>query len=114
MPVVDPQSWKVLPFGDRDAWLDFLGQLELWHRDIAGTIRAAFPSKPYAIPPLGDGGGPEWLAALQTVLLGETTALGIAAPADLRGYDLADPDQFASWCWLMGNEHIRVMVAAGV
>ena len=118
-----------MTFGDENSLRDFLGQLELFHQGLSSTLRAGLGLPAYALPPLGDGGraaewlvgpGPDvaptaaWLDALQVTLVGEARALDIAEPVDLRSYDLADPDQFASWSYLMGQEHVRIREAAGV
>ncbi len=90
MAIADPQSWKLLPFGDLTAWIDFLGTHDLQHRQFAASILTK-TGKPFAVLPLGDGGhlyyfgavsyrapGPEWHGAHQLVHQGEATALKIA------------------------------------
>lgn len=116
MPVVDPDSWKVLIFGDATAWTDFLGAHALWHRALDDVIRATGAS-PYATLPLGDGpvgAGHDWHRVHQMTHAGEANALGIAGPIDLQTFDLKDPAQFASWCWLHAQEHILLRQDAGI
>lgn len=125
MPIADPQSWKLLPFRDLTAWIDWLGQHDLQHRQFAASIRAK-TSKGFAILPLGDGGhdyslggtdqapSPEWHQAHQLVHQGETTALSIAAPPDFTAYDLNDPNDFATYCYLHAAQHITERLSIGL
>lgn len=123
MPIVDPHTWEVLPFGDETSFLDFLGQHELQHREFASTIRAAgLPS--YPLLPLGDGpaslgtglpgGGDEWHQAHQLVHQGETQSLGIASPQDFTSYNLSDPNNFATWTFLHALQHVTIRTQTGL
>jgi len=113
MPVVDPHSWAVLTFGDRDAFTDFLGTHALFHRALDVRVRqlggVAYPSLP-----LGDGGGDSWMLALQQAHDGAASSLLIPASPDLASYDLSDPDQFATWTYLLALDDVRLRPAAGL
>lgn len=114
MAIVDPHGWSFLQYGDQTGWIDFLGAHELQHRAFADTIirvlgHATFPSLP-----LGDYTGPEWHDAHQLVHDGEAAALALTAAPDLRSYDLADREQWASYHWIHALEHVRIRGAAGL
>lgn len=114
--VPQPQLWQSLPFRDHNAFVDFLGQHALWHTDLDHLIRTA-GGAPYASLPLGDGpteDGADWHQVHQLIHVGEASGLALAGPPDFTGYDLNQRDQFASWTWLHAQEHIRLLVAAGL
>ncbi len=113
MPVVDPHSWSHLPFGDQTAFVDFLGQHALFHRSLDHTIRL-LGGTPYNYLPIGDGGGEDWLLAVQQAHEGAATALVIAPPPDLTAYDLTDVDQFTTWSYLLALDDVRLRQAAGI
>lgn len=136
MPIFDPVNFKSVPHGDQDAWLDLAGTLALMLNTFDIAIRA-LGGAPYPILPLGTFSrgttlgaveepdpdkrrlmeiypDDDWLGALQARLDGQATALLIAAPSDLRSYDLTDPDQFASWTTLLSAELVRKRQAIGI
>lgn len=113
MPILDPRTWEVLPFGDETSFIDFLGHHELQHREFASVIRAAGKAS-YPLLPLGDGGGTEWHQAHQLVHEGETTSLGIASPTDFTAYDLDDPNDFATWTFLHAQQHVTIRTQLGI
>lgn len=123
--IIDPALWKWLPHGDQSAWLDFLGIHELLHKEYATAIRG-FGGQPYPALPLAPAPRlvltgrldfyPDdlWHQAHQLVSAGEASSLLIAAPPDLRAYDLRDAEQLASWSLLHANEMTRVRQAIGI
>lgn len=113
MPIIDPHSFEVLPFGDQTAWIDFLGVHELQHREFASAIRAAGKAS-YPLLPLGDGGGDEWHQAHQLVHQGETSSLGIASSPDFTAYDLDDANDFATWTFLHALQHVTIRKQLGL
>ena len=113
MPVVDPHSWSHLGFGDKTSFTDFLGTHALFHRALDVTVRA-LGGTAYNYPPIGDGGGDAWMLAVQQAHQGPSTALAIADPPDLTAYDLKDPDEFATWCYLLALDDIRLRRASGI
>lgn len=114
MPIADPLSWSVMGFGDKTAWLDFLGAHALWHRSVDTYLRQHLGADPYPTLPLGDGGGAEWHEAHQLTHVGEANALLIPAPPDFRSYDLEDREQFATWTFIHAQECVRLRLAAGL
>ena len=111
-----PEMWQSLPFGDRDAFTDFLGQHALWHIALDKQLRVAGGAS-YPSPPLGDGPGDEsgdWHIFHDQVHAGEAAALGLSAPASFASYDLDHRDDFATWTWLHGAECIRLAQAAKI
>lgn len=114
MPIPNPRSWEVLPFGDLTAFMDFLGSHDLVWRSLNQQIRVNLAKPTYPVLPLGDYTGAEWHDADQLVHEGACTALGIPLPPDFRSYDLTDKDQFASWTWLHAQDMVRIAQAAGL
>ena len=109
----DPTLWASLPFKNPTAWKDFTGTLELYMRALAQRIHQT-TGLSIRVLPLGEGGGSEWMAAVQAQFESAATALGIAAPGDLESYDLGRADQFASWTWTVSQEARRLRTAAGL
>lgn len=114
MPIVDPRSWEFLQYGDQSAWLDFLGTHELQHRAFADTVIRVLGHPTFAALPLGDYTGPEWHDSHQLVHDGVARSLGLVAAPDLRSYDLADQEQWASYHWIHAREHTRIRQAASL
>jgi hypothetical protein len=114
--LIQPSLWQSLQYGDQDAFVDFLGGHELWHRQVDVLIRSAgaapYPSLPLGDGPIGDGG--DWHLVHQVIHRGEAAGLALSEPPDFTAYDLNERDQFASWTWLHAQEHQRLMVAAGL
>ena len=113
MPVVNPKSWEFLQFGDETALIDFYGTHMLFHRALDVKVRS-LGGAAYNYPPIGDGGGDNWLLALQQAHSGAASALLIAPPPDLTTYDLNDPDEFATFFFLLAQDDIRLRQAAGI
>ena len=125
--LTDPLLWSVLPHQDRNSWIDFLGQHDLWHRDFDRYMRSVRLADPFTSLPLGDGGrigweDPEddvyppssWHDAHQAVHEGEAAAAGLVAPIDFRSYDLRGADEFATYTYLHALEHQRLRQAVGL
>lgn len=111
-----PTLWQSLQFGDKNAFVDFLGQHALWHVAMDHTIRAGLGA-PFPSLPLGDGpidDGDDWHAAHQAMHEGEASGLALAGPPDFTAYDLNKRDDFATWTWLHALEHVRTGTAAGI
>ncbi len=112
-----PIAWQSLPFGDKSAFIDWLGQHDLWHRALDHQL-AAQGVKPYPSLSLGDGPGDEnsddWHATHQTMHDGEAGGLGLSGSADFSSYNLNDRDEFATWTFLHAQEHERLASAAGI
>ena len=111
-----PELWKSLPYQDKDAFVDFLGQHGLWHAALDHLVRAA-SAAPFPALPLGDGpidDGDDWHQAHQAMHEGEAAGLALSAPPDFTAYNLNQRDQFSTWAWLHAGEHQRLAAAAGV
>jgi hypothetical protein len=99
-------------FGNKTAWTDFCGTLDLYHRALSKAVFTA-TGKTVRTAPLGTPGGSEWLAALQAVYNSEGQALGIAIP-DLQSYDLRQAEDFASFTWTLSQITQSLRKAAGL
>lgn len=108
---VDPSNWSNVPHKNRTAWADFIGTHWLWHRNLAQHVTVTLGTS-YRVYPIGDGGGPIWLHAVQDTYVNACTALGIAPPSDLSGFDLEDAEDFASWTFLVSQTATRLRDAA--
>lgn len=100
-----PRLFAHVPFGDADAYTDFLGHLELWHRVLAQAT-----GTPYY--PLGD---------LRTNLMPNdqmhralARALGIPSAYDLTSYDLRDRASFQSFLTVEGQDIDRFRLVLGL
>ena len=111
--MVDPSLWGGLPYNNRTAWIDFTGQLQIYHQVLAEAIHRATGVSVRTLP-LGTGGDRNWLEALQAQYEEEATALAIAAPVDLRSYNLERREDFNSWTFLISQETRRLRIAAGL
>lgn len=110
---VDPSLWSNVPYRNPTAWRDFVGTHYLWHRSLSEHVARTLGVS-YRVPPIGDGGGAVWLQAVQQTYVNASQALGLAPPADLSSYDLREPDQFASWTFLVSQSARRLRVAGGL
>lgn len=109
---IDPSLWGNIPFGNRTAWTDFVGQHWLWHRSLAEFVRRGTGTS-YRVLPIGDGGGTRWQQAVQETYVNASFALGVAPPNDLASYELSRPEDFASWTFLLAQQASRLREAAG-
>lgn len=109
---VDPALWSNVPFQNRTAWVDFVGQHWLWHRNLAEFVRRG-TGVSYRVYPIGDGGGSLWLRAVQETYVNASVALGVAPPSDLASYDLSEASDFSSWTFLVSQQASRLREAAG-
>jgi hypothetical protein len=106
--------WGSTPFGSRNAWVDLTGMIQQFHVALAPKV-FALTQRTYPLLPLGTTTmSPVWLAALQTQCDAAGEALGIGRAPDLQSYDLADPTDWASWTFNMGQFHRALAVAAGL
>ena len=87
--------------------------MELWHRALAAKV-AALTGTAYKTYPLGTGGGPDWLHAVQLQYQNASAALGIAPPPDLESYDLSQAGDFASWTFIISQTSRTLALAAGL
>lgn len=111
--MIDTRLWGSTPFQNQNAWLDLIGMLDLWHRALAQHITKT-TGKSYRTFPLGNGGGTEWLHAVQTTYQNAAQALGVAPPPDLESYDLNSPGDFASWTFIVSSYSRTLALSAGL
>ena len=112
--VIDPALFASTPFNNRTALIDLAGQLELYHRVLAETISRT-TQQAVKMYPLGAGRGePAWLDALTKQSADERRVLGLAPPPDYSVFDLRDPSEWASFCFILSGDLQAVRIAAGV
>ena len=102
-----------LPFGDKDAMLDFLGAHAIAHSGIASTIMAGgglIESLPLSESPDTDS---SWMQDHYQAHLSIGKYLGQSVP-DLSGYDLKKPEQFDDWMAVHGDLHTSINAALGI
>lgn len=90
-----------------------MGTLDLMWKGLAPAITRQ-TGNVFRTYPLGNGGGPEWLDAVQKQYAAASTALGLPPPPDLQSYDLKQPADWASWTFILGQTTRSIQIAAGV
>ena len=101
------------PFGNSEAFLDFLGQNELAHQSIGAALarRGYLVSSP---PPIGNPlETTDWLADHWQRHRDECAPLGIGVP-DLSVVDLRQEDQYKDWMLLHGQLHTQQNSVLGI
>ena len=112
--MIDPALFSNVPFRNATAWTDFTGTLWLYLRALAEHV-GRNQGVTIRVQPIGDGDGrSRWLQAVQETLVSASLALQIAPPNDLSSYDLSEPEQFASWTFLVSQQCSRMREAAGI
>ena len=111
--MIDPSAWASVPYGNKTALLDFFGTYDLWHKALAQQIFLTLGVN-YRTYPLGDGGGPEWLHAVQAQNVNVAAALGLAPPPDLSTFDLSQPEDHASFFFAISQQSKLLRTAAGL
>ena len=112
--MIDPILLASVPHRNLTAFRDLTGTLEMMHRAIAQSA-FGLTGTAYRVLPLGDGRGEaSWLQALQQQHEAAALALGLQAPADLSSYDLTEPEQWASFTWILAQDLRRLRDAAGL
>ena len=111
--MIDASLFASVPHKNFTALLDFAGTFDLYHRVLANVVAAQ--GHPYRRYPLGDGRGtPNWLWAVQQTHVNAAAALGIAPPPDLASFDLSQPEDHASFFFLVANDLKRLRNQAGL
>ncbi len=111
--MIDPKLFASIPFNNKTAWTDFLGQFALYHHALADRVGRTLGTS-YRVYPLGDGGGPEWLGAVQQTHQNAAQALALSPPPDLQDYALDDASDFASWTFAISQDLTRLRIASGL
>lgn len=100
-----PLLFQSVPFGDKDAFLDWNGSHMLWHRVMARMTKTPFR----LIDDLRMQLEPH--AAMHEAV---DKFLGIAAPYDLVSYSLTDRESYYGFMATHGLEHDRQRKALGI
>jgi hypothetical protein len=112
--MIDPSLWNNVPFKNPTAWRDFVGTHWLyWQQGLAPAI-FDLTGLTVRLYPIGDGGGGQWLQAVQAQYVAGAAALGAEPPPDLSSYDLSNAEDFASWTFLLAQSAQRLRIAAGL
>ena len=111
--MIDPSVFNNVPFRNPTAWKDFVGTHYLWWRALNEQI-FALTGTAIREYPIGDGGGAEWLQAVQAQYVDASAALGLSPPPDLSSYDLTKAPEYASWTFLVSQAATRLRAAAGL
>lgn len=103
--LMSPLLFQSVPFGDPDAWDDFHGVHEAWHRELA-VLTGTF------------------VVAMDDLRTNMTThrmmhdaladALGLARASDLDNFDMNDRDSYYGFQQTNGLDHQRFRVALDI
>jgi hypothetical protein len=110
---VDPSLFASVPFGSKTAYVDFCGTLQLYFKALADQV-FALTGNAMRLYPIGDGGGDDWLHAVQQQFVSCSLALGLGSPPDLSSFDLAVPEDHASFFFSVAQELRVLRSAAGL
>ena len=101
------------PFGDEDAFLDFLGQNEIAHVSI-GSALARLGYVVSSPPPIGNPNEThDWLLDHWQRHRDECVPLGIPVP-DLSSVDLQQEEQYLDWMQQHGDLHAQQNLRLGI
>lgn len=100
-----PVLFQGVPFGDRDALVDFNGHHALWHRALAEATGTPF----LLVDDLRIN-----LANNNAMHEAVAVALGLPGPPDLLGYDLSDRAAFQLFMQAEGHDVRRLASALGL
>ena len=104
--LMSPLLWQSTPYGDPDAWLDFLGVHWQWHVAISHVAKTRL----VAIDDL------RWGQLLRHAQMhqDEAKALGVSAAYDLVSADLRERDSYSGWMQTHSLDTDRLRQAAGL
>lgn len=102
------------PFGNADAFTDFLGVHEVSHQTIASRITAAIgftiTTRPLSDTPAGN---PDWLLDHYDIHRQIGAALGLSVP-DISEVDLNDRSQYDDWMQGHAQLHEDINTVLGI
>ena len=101
-----------VPFGDRTAFSDFGGQIEFYFIALSQATKA-LNLTPFRLLPLGTPGSKEWLSGMQQQVDAASQVLGVGS-VDVGEYDLRDPNDHASFCFVLSQVLDSLRLAAGL
>lgn len=97
--------WEQIPFGDRDAWLDWLAPHFMVHQALAAkTGTAIYLLDTMRKDPFPHGNMHRDVAA----------ALGLPPTWDFTSYDLSDKSAFSDFMLAHASSHQQLAAAAGL
>ena len=101
------------PFGNEEAFLDFLGQNEIAHQAY-GTALARIGHLVSTVPPIGNPmETPDWLNDHWQRHRDECSPLGLEVP-DLSVVELRQEDQYLDWMLLHADLHRQQNNSLGI
>lgn len=103
--MMSPLLWQTIPFTDQDAWLDFLGTHQDWHRQMSRITATSFNLYDDLKNTLDQHGQDHDNLA---------DALSLPRAGDLTSFDLNDPTSFAGWMWIHALDSERLRQKAGL
>jgi hypothetical protein len=103
--MISPLLWQSVPFGDPDAYFDFLRSHESWHFELAKATKTRFQ----LLDDLRENLQPH-----QTMHDALALAFGITRVADLTSFDLSDEQSWLGWHTLNAQDHERFRIASGI
>lgn len=110
---MDMTIFTDVPFGNRDAFDDFLFANSQAHHDIAAKLEQS--GKAIDSFPLTEVGDPkDWLAVHNDMHQQEFNSLGLTGLPDLSEFDLADRKQYDDFMYLHAAAHQTVNNALGL
>ena len=112
--MLDPSLLASTPHKSGTAFLDLVGTVSLMHSTlIEATIRTT-GNVPRRVTIDAAEPQEDLLQAIHDQQASLAQALGLGPPTDLRSFDLTDPNDFASWTFLLAADLTRLRNAAGV
>ena len=103
-----------VPFRNRTAVTDWIGQLDLIHANLAEVISRAQQVEVKKLPLGASRIDSYWLKALTEQHTAERLALGLAPASDFTDFDVNDPGEFASLTFVVASDLEQIRLAAGV
>lgn len=103
--LLPPVLWQGVPFGDKDAFLDWNGHHQAWHQALAKVTQTQY----LAIDDLRDQ-----LLRHSQMHAQLDLALRIPSAYDLVSYDLNERSSWEGFMQVHGDTHQRERLAAGI
>ena len=101
--LISPLIWQATPFGDRDAFVDFLGHHAFWHQTLAVATTTPY----FATDDLRTE-----LVRHDRMHAAVARALNVPIAYDLVSFDLNDRDSYYGFMVSNALDHQRFRVAA--
>jgi glycerate kinase len=107
-------QWPDTPFGDKDAFHDFLLANEMAHNAIAYALTGI--GRAIVSVPLADAGSDvnEWMVAHQSIHRQELDALGESGQIELTSADFTNEQEYYDWMQMHAMIHAYVESVLGL